>query len=66
MTCSIEDLTSSKCRWPIGDPQDENFAFCGNKSDGDSPYCEFHTQMAYRHNYVSKAQQQKQKLKNVA
>ena len=26
---TVNDLTSTSCRWPIGDPKDEDFHFCG-------------------------------------
>lgn len=65
MTCSIEELTNSRCKWPIGHPENEDFAFCGNDAHGeDSPYCEFHTKKAYRTDYVSRAE--KEKLKKAA
>ncbi|MEM7679607.1 MAG: GcrA family cell cycle regulator [Pseudomonadota bacterium] len=64
----MEDLTSRKCAWPVGNPQDDDFGFCGNKSHhDDTPYCEFHTKMAFRDNYVSKREQFKlDKLKKAA
>ena len=41
-------LNSKHCRWPIGDPKAENFAFCcrpkANAETG--PYCEEHTARA--------------------
>lgn len=54
------ELTNKKCAWPVGTPKDHDFGFCGNAShDEGSPYCEFHTKMAYRDGYVSKSQQYK-------
>jgi GcrA cell cycle regulator len=42
------DLTENGCRWPVGDPQHEDFGFCGScKTDGSS-YCEHHTKVAYQ------------------
>src|SRR4029077_17035532 len=29
--CSLLELSDSKCRWPIGDPGNAEFAFCGGK-----------------------------------
>jgi len=44
---SLLDLREDMCRWPIGDPQDENFCFCGHpKADG-MPYCEHHGKVAF-------------------
>ena len=42
------DLRECMCRWPIGDPQDESFHFCGrNKGNGIS-YCDHHAQVAFQ------------------
>jgi GcrA cell cycle regulator len=41
-------LTDSMCKWPMGDPQAEDFAFCGHKHFNGLPYCEFHSRMAYQ------------------
>ncbi len=45
---NIMELTRHTCRWPIGDPGDENFAYCGSRSGNGSPYCEHHTKLAYQ------------------
>jgi len=45
---SILTLKESMCRWPIGDPSEENFHFCGRKKEGPMPYCEHHARMAYQ------------------
>ncbi|MHA1518159.1 MAG: GcrA family cell cycle regulator [Alphaproteobacteria bacterium] len=45
---SIVTLKESMCRWPIGDPSEENFHFCGRKKVGTLPYCEHHARMAYQ------------------
>jgi len=45
---TIQTLTPSSCRWPIGDPQLPDFHFCnGNKVPG-LPYCEFHARRAFQ------------------
>ncbi len=41
-------LTESTCKWPIGDPQHEDFCFCGHSIKADTPYCEFHCNLAYQ------------------
>lgn len=44
----LVDLKESQCRWPIGDPQENDFHFCGkSKSDG-TPYCEYHAEIAFQ------------------
>ena len=45
---SILTLKESMCRWPIGDPSEEDFHFCGRKKVGTLPYCEHHARMAYQ------------------
>ena len=45
---SVLDLTGSVCKWPIGDPSEANFRFCGRKSRANAPYCEAHARMAYQ------------------
>ena len=42
------DLQISMCRWPIGDPRDGNFHFCGHPKFGNSSYCAVHSRMAFR------------------
>lgn len=44
---SIETLTDNTCRWPIGDPLEEGFHYCGCSTKEDSTYCEFHHGKAY-------------------
>ena len=36
------------CRWPIGDPADEDFAYCGLETAKGRSYCAGHCRMAYR------------------
>lgn len=40
-------LTEKTCKWPIGDPLQEDFHFCGRDSEESAPYCEFHSKRAY-------------------
>lgn len=40
--CEIVALNNATCRWPIGDPHDRDFHFCGRKPLDGSPYCETH------------------------
>ncbi len=48
LKASILALNESTCRWPIGDPQDEDFSFCGHSPRDSSPYCEYHARVAYQ------------------
>ena len=45
---SIFALTERTCKWPIGDPGEESFAFCGHGPRDASPYCEYHAGVAYQ------------------
>jgi GcrA cell cycle regulator len=31
--CSLLELTSRSCRWPIGNPRSEDFRYCGATTD---------------------------------
>jgi GcrA cell cycle regulator len=41
-------LGAHMCRWPIGDPRQESFTFCGRGAAGDGPYCGDHAAVAYQ------------------
>jgi GcrA cell cycle regulator len=43
----LMQLSESTCKWPIGDPLNEDFHFCGRNSDEGKPYCECHSKRAY-------------------
>lgn len=45
---TIETLKESHCKWPIGDPAEDDFHFCGRGRHGDGVYCEFHAAKAYQ------------------
>ena len=45
---SIFQLTERTCKWPIGDPGQEEFHFCGHDSLENLPYCEYHAGVAYQ------------------
>jgi GcrA cell cycle regulator len=44
----ILDLKPANCRFPIGDPRDAGFGFCGSGREGGRPYCPYHMVIAYR------------------
>jgi GcrA cell cycle regulator len=44
---TVLDLSEHICKWPIGDPGDPRFQFCGRKTKAGAPYCEAHARMAY-------------------
>lgn len=43
---TMEKLKSGMCRWPIGNPEDKDFHFCGEQCDPASPYCDEHMKKA--------------------
>lgn len=45
---NLLELKECSCRWPIGDPQSEEFYFCGRQKKGELPYCEHHAAVAYQ------------------
>jgi GcrA cell cycle regulator len=46
--CGLLDLSAHTCRWPVGDPDDPDFAFCGAAPFAGHPYCVGHCLVAYR------------------
>lgn len=45
---SIQTLQECHCRWPIGDPQQPDFHFCGKTKVLGLPYCEVHARRAFQ------------------
>ncbi len=45
---SLMDLQPRMCRWPCGDPREDEFGFCGHDSMAGLPYCAEHAKMAYQ------------------
>ncbi len=44
----MANLKPNQCRWPIGDPDSENFHFCGAQVFVGKPYCYEHCKQAYQ------------------
>ncbi len=44
---TVLDLSEHICKWPLGDPSDPRFQFCGRKTRAGAPYCEAHARLAY-------------------
>jgi len=40
-------LDNHTCRWPLGDPRDDDFCFCGKRVRTGQTYCEEHAAIAY-------------------
>ena len=46
--CTLLELDQEKCHWPIGDPGQPDFFFCGGKTGTGIPYCGYHARVAYQ------------------
>jgi GcrA cell cycle regulator len=42
-------LTSRTCRWPIGDPSELDFHYCGQPSESGGSYCDAHEHKGNEH-----------------
>lgn len=47
-TASVLTLNERMCKFPIGDPTEPSFAFCGRDHGGVGPYCADHARLAYQ------------------
>lgn len=45
---TIMELRESTCRWPLGDPATPEFRYCGGQSPIGTPYCTYHSRVAYQ------------------
>jgi GcrA cell cycle regulator len=45
---TVLTINDRMCRWPIGDPSENEFHFCGHKPKNGSPYCDAHARKAYQ------------------
>ena len=45
---TLLELNEETCRWPIGDPGNPDFFFCGGQSVTGLPYCSYHSRVAYQ------------------
>ena len=41
-------LTTDTCRWPLGDPTESDFHYCGELPLIGQPYCEMHDAQSYQ------------------
>jgi GcrA cell cycle regulator len=44
----LAEIREAQCRWPLGDPLDEDFAYCGLQVALGHAYCPGHCRLAYR------------------
>lgn len=45
---TILTIDENTCKWPIGDPGDAEFRFCGRNTLASNPYCQTHCNSAYQ------------------
>ena len=45
---SFADIKDGLCRWPLGEPEDSDFKFCGRKCAEGMIYCTEHHSLAYQ------------------
>ncbi|MFL6804372.1 MAG: GcrA family cell cycle regulator [Xanthobacteraceae bacterium] len=45
--CGLLELDSARCRFPVGDPGDADFYFCGGSPLPERPYCAFHWRLTH-------------------
>jgi len=45
---TVRTLTNETCKWPVGNPGEDDFCFCGHKPRDRSPYCEYHSRQAHQ------------------
>ncbi|KQT52163.1 MULTISPECIES: GcrA family cell cycle regulator [unclassified Aureimonas] len=45
---TLVQLSDRTCKWPLGDPLQADFRFCGNHSNDASPYCAYHARLAFQ------------------
>ncbi len=44
----IMELKEAMCKWPIGDPTQADFVYCGADCSFGTPYCTHHSAIAYQ------------------
>lgn len=44
----LMDLENGQCRFPIGDPRNSDFGFCGHATAGPLSYCRYHATLTYQ------------------
>jgi GcrA cell cycle regulator len=45
---TLLQLSEATCRWPVGDPGSADFFFCGGPSTESTPYCSYHSRIAFQ------------------
>ena len=45
---TVSTLSGNMCKWPIGDPTDDDFHFCGQPVGSGKSYCAYHAAIAFQ------------------
>ena len=45
---TVLTVKDTMCKWPIGDPAESSFGFCGHATSENSPYCADHARVAFQ------------------
>jgi GcrA cell cycle regulator len=45
--CGLIELGPGRCRFPVGDPGDPGFFYCGGEAPRERPYCAFHWRLTH-------------------
>ena len=45
---AFQDIKDGLCRWPLGEPEEIDFKFCGRNTKEGIVYCEAHYKQAYQ------------------
>ncbi len=45
---SLLSINDRMCKWPVGDPGEAGFHFCGRRAQTGMPYCQDHARIAYQ------------------
>ncbi len=51
----LDALSTRQCKWPVGDPKDPAFAYCGRLKTATGPYCAAHHHCAVDHAGTARA-----------
>ncbi len=58
---TMDKLTVTMCRWPSGDPRDDEFQFCGDRCAAHLSYCDAHMLLAHGSGASSRSHGQRKK-----
>ena len=60
---SFQDIKDGLCRWPLGEPEEIDFKFCGRNTNEGFVYCQAHHKQAYQP--LSKVRERKKIKRNL-